>query len=104
MNFSGGWYGPSIWSFTKGVFVNTMHYKNQFAYPFVEVGKGFFVTDKVRMLATSGNFLIKKLPEYTIITLPFQVFKFKLLRHFESNFMKSLAIIDSIISRYSRFN
>lgn len=68
----GGWYGPSIWSFTKGVFVNTLHYKNQFAFPFVDVGKGYFETDKVKMLATSGNFLIKKLPEYTVISLPFE--------------------------------
>jgi len=69
----GGWYGPSIYSFTKGVFLNTFYFKNKLLYPFVDIGKQFFMTDKVRMLGTQGNFRIRRAADFTTITLPMQV-------------------------------
>jgi serine protease inhibitor len=70
---TGGWYGPSIYSFTKGVFINTFYFKNKFLYPFTDIGKQFFMTDRVQMLATTGNFRIRRAADFTTITLPMQV-------------------------------
>lgn len=73
---AGGWYGPSIYSFTKGVFINTFFYKNKFLFPFTDIGKQFFGTDRVRMLASGGTFRIRRTQEFTTVTLPFKVCKF----------------------------
>lgn len=63
----------AFFSFTKGVFINTFFYKNKFLFPFVDVGKQFFATDRVRMLGTQGTFKIRRTDDFLSITLPFKV-------------------------------